>query len=441
MKSLVWIWALVVLVVIGCGGSGTPGDGSTNGRGDVFGVLFDRNGSVVANARVWTNTVITRESTSNPTGTYVLEGVSGSNIIVQAEVFRNGIRYYGQNLATVTANQRESGINITLFNDRELGQLRGSITDASGNLIRGARVFAKITGGASSGTSTVALSGENGQYVLTGLGSGLTYQIQANALNYNSNTTTVSLGAGEIRNLDLQLPNAVTRPLVTPANLTAQSWTVPKNLTRSSPMFASIMAVKNYINPKTSQLKKTITRETPNGNLIEVDLFWDSMVLTHNLGFGIYRATGAGSLQDVGFLRDPLGSFFADGDARLTPGVDYTYGVTMLDTQFDGVTGESAMSNTVTINPLGDLTSVSISAGTRPRFTWSPANGATSYQVLIYDEQPSTGVVPIITSPASAATSFDLASSLSSGRNYWAIVIGSNTFGDKSVSQLFAFVP
>lgn len=443
MKSLVWIWVLLAFVVIGCGGNGTtgdPGGGGTTGRGQVFGILFDASGSVVANARVWTNTLVTRETTSNSTGAYVIQDVAGADIILQAEVFRGGRRFYGQNLATVTANQRQSGINITLFPDNQLAQIRGVVMDASGNFLRGVRVFAKPSA-ATFGTSSVAVSDASGQFVMNGLGAGVSYQLQANGLGYNSATSIVNLAAGESRVLDITVPTGVVKPLVAPTNMTAQAWTMPKNGTRDRATSDALQAIKQYVNPKSARLRKTVTRETPAGNLVEVDLYWDAKIETHKLGFGIYRSTNGGSFVDVAFLRDPLADFMAYSGSDLTSGVDYTFGVTMIDTLFDGVDGESAMSNTVTVNPLGDLLSASVSAGTTPTFNWSVASGADSYQVFVYDELPTIGVVPVVSSPAIAGNSWRSSSSLVAGRQHWFVVIGSNGFGDKSVSPLYTFVP
>ncbi len=440
MKPFVWIWAILALVVIGCGGNGDPGSGGTTGRGQVFGALFNKDGASVANARVWTTTIVSRETTSNSTGAYLLQDVAGSDIIVQAEVYRGGQRYYGQNLATISAGQRQSGINITMFQDNQLGQIRGVVMDTSGNLLRGVRIFAKPTA-ATFGTSTVAVSDARGNYVMNGLGAGINYQLQANGLGYNSATTVVSLGAGETRGLDITVPTGVIYPIAAPTNISAQAWTMPKNLTRDKQTSDAYRAIKQYLNPKATRIKASTSRETPFGNLVEVDVYWDAKLETHKLGFGIYRSTNGGSFTDVAFLRDPLADFMVYSGPDLTSNVNYTFGVTAIDTLFDGVDGESAMSDTVTVNPLDDLRSVSVSGGANPTFNWTAAGGAATYQVFVYSELPTIGVTPLATSPAVTGTTWTMAGGVTSGRTYWYVVIGSNTFGDKTVSQISTFVP
>jgi hypothetical protein len=175
--------------------------------------------------------------------------------------------------------------------------------------------------------------------------------------------------------------------------------------------------------------------------LVEVDLYWDQKIETHKLGFGIYRSTNGGSFVDVAFLRDPLADFFAYAGSELTTGNNYSFAVTAIDTLFDGVDGESALSTAITISPLGDLLNSAVSAGTSPLFTWSPASGADSYQVFVYDELPSIGVNPITTSPNLTTTSWNYSGSLLRGKQYWFVVIGSNSYGDKSVGELRTFIP
>lgn len=444
MKNF-WVWIILAsLLVVGCGGSSND-TGSTTGYGSVSGVVFDQTGGVVSSARVWTNNGSGRSTSANLTGAYQLSSVIGTQVLIEAEAYRGGQRYYGQNVTTVTSNEASKNVNIAIYPSNALGRIEGTVRDTSGRLLQGIRVFARQNAVDTVLSSSVAVSDSNGRYSISGLAANLDYAVQANGLNYSSDSTVVNLGVNESRTLNLNVPNYTgsTVNLPAPTNLTAVAWTSPRIETRNPNRPATLAAIKAALGYK--KPKVTLNRDTALGNPIEVDLSWFGVINSSTLGYGVYRSTNGGNFFNVDFYRDPLGEFFADQDASLVPNTDYTYGVTTISTSYTGGTGtnngESGLSNTVGVRPLGDVLINSATAGANVNFSWNSTVGASSYQVVIFAEAPTVGSTPVLTSASVTTTSFSYsASGLTPGARYYFAVIASNSLGDKSVSSLGSFV-
>ena len=157
------------------------------------------------------------------------------------------------------------------------------------------------------------------------------------------------------------------------------------------------------------------SRSTPKGSLIEIDVSWLrswTQFLDANYagkpqpnlaGFSVYRREDqAPILSDrymLDFVRDPYLMFYGDTDSNLTVGRRYYYGVTAISTSYLNEdnnfrpNAESAMSDTVYAEPIGQIKEVSPSNGTTTtirdvNFTWERLSGASSYQVILYKSFP-----------------------------------------------------
>ena len=184
--------------------------------------------------------------------------------------------------------------------------------------------------------------------------------------------------------------------------------------------------IKRKLTPR----RATITnRLTPAGNQVEVDLFWTPIVNTALLGYGIYRGPDAGHLVNTDFLRDPQAQYYGDVDDMLVPQVSYSYGITSLDTLYDGRQGESSLSNVASVTPIGDILGTSVATGASPTVTWQPASGATNYIVYLFSQYPSIGVADIFDNSSNPTASTSLtfnSTTFTSGQTYYAIVVGEN---------------
>jgi hypothetical protein len=370
-----------------------------------------------------------RETVTTTSGTYTLTDVPAQDIVVRAEILKNGVRYYGQNIASVVTGDRAKNVNIAVFPDNQLATLRGEVRDREGFLLRGVRVFLRPVDDPETPdddtllTSAVGITNNDGEFRIGGLLGGLTYRVQVNALDYNSDFETITLDAREDRFVNFTVPDGTIVNVPAPENLLGTVYTAPLTVRSNDRLADTVEMMKYRLRP---QRTRVVTRSTVRGNPIEADLFWDPIESTGLLGFGIYRGTGSQALRNVGFLRDPRAVFYADNDEALVENVSYTYGITSLDTLYDGDEGESSLSNTVTLNPLGDLLLGSVTSGTQPTFRWTTVPGATRYSVFLFTEYPSFGVTEIFTNYENPVNGSEYAyngTPLTSGRTYYYMVI------------------
>ncbi len=443
--SIFLFFAVLMAVVIGCGGSSSSlTTGSTTGFGTVSGVVFDQSGGVVANASVYTTMGGSKFSTTNVTGAYSLSNVAGADIAIQAEAFRGTTRYYGTNLASVFSGEQSKNVNIALFPSNSLGHIVGTVRDSAGSFLKGVRVFARQNTAGTVLSSSVGISDATGSYFIDGIGAGIDYAVQANAKSYGSDSTIVNVRNGETKIVNIVLPVGATVTPDAPTNFMAQAWTSPKNATRSANGSGVITALKNALGVKQHRVSK-VSRVSAGTNAIEVDLFWDPVIASSTLGYGIYRApgvVGAGSLVNVDFSRDPLGEFFADQDPNLVADTTYSYGVTTVSTSFDvGAGGESSMSSVVTVDPLQALL-INSAVVTVPdvHFSWTAVTGVTGYKVVVFPEYPTVLTTSVYVSPSVSGTSFDYTGAeLVRGTRYYFAIVGTSSTGDKTASVVASF--
>lgn len=411
-----------LLALAGCGGSG----GVTE-RGEVSGVIFDADGTVVRDARVYYDSG--RETRSNVGGVYVLNDMPAKDLVVKAEIVKNGVTFRGQNVARVSNGERTKDVNIALYRSDQIATVEGTIRDRQGRLLSGMRVFMRPADD-SILTSSTAITNNDGYFRIGGLGANISYRVQANGLGYNSDFDTISLNPGETRYVEFTAPDQPGDGVYPPENLSAYAYTTPASVRGSSLQSNAMEAMKQILNPK--RTSKPGTRLTSNGNRVEVDLFWDrpstSDELTALLGYAIYRGTNSSNLTNTDFLRDPQARFFSDLDDSLIEQVNYTYAMTALDTLYDGSEGESGRSNTATVRPLGDMRLGNVNNSSRPTFTWSNAPGAASYVVYIFDNYPSIYETERYLSAPITGNTFNYNDvPLGSGRTFYYVIVAMNT--------------
>ena len=422
----------LALLVAGCGGTnGTNG----TGQGDVAGVVFDTDGNVVRGARVFVDNP-PREATSNSSGSYVLSGLPANDILIRADVTQDGITYVGQNLARVFGFDRAKNVNIVVTPQSQVARIHGTVTTSGGAPVSGARVFAI---GENNLTSSMDITDGNGDYTIGRLAAGVSYEVSAGSADFRSDGTVITLSPTEDRDLDFTTDLVTgTGTLPFPANIDGVAWTSPDDTTRSVDAASAYEAIKRIYDPKRAQ-RASLTRLTPSGDIVEVDLTWDRVFSDFLLGYGIYRANGtAGTLVADDFLRDPLAEFYADTDNALNEGATYSYAITSVNTDRQ----ESDFSDEITLHTLGHTTALSPSFDPL-RFRWQLTSGAENYVVFLFDENPRVGVSPIWDNSATPATGSSLLYSgpaLNGGQTYYYVVLGlANANTSRSISRIISF--
>ncbi len=439
MKLGYAIFALLALIIIGCGGggegtTGTTATGTTAGGGSrVSGIIFDEEGLPVRDARVFVDGIETR---SNSNGVYLLSQVPVRDALIRADVSRDGVRYQGQNVVRVLRDQQVMNHNIAVYPASSLGSIHGFARDREGQLLRGVRVFVKQVAENTVLSSAYGITGEQGEYDIGGLRSGMDYDVQANASGFGSDFDSFTLATGERRRLDFALPNGSVITLNPPTNVVATAWTSPR-ATRD-PRFSSVLAnMKQIVNP--NQKKRSTTRTTTGGHFVEIDIVWDPIFDNSLLGFGIYRAQEGQALRDIYFLRDPLSEIFADLDDALREGRTYNYQVTTLSTSFDGTAGQSQPSELVSARPLGDLVLGPVTATQTPTVRWQRAFEADEYIVYFFDQYPSIGVQDFFNNENNPVTGTSFTyngAPLARGRTYFYLVLGLGNGGSLTLSPV-----
>lgn len=438
MKPKLVFLVLIGLLLAGCGGGGT----STVGT--ITGFIEDVNGNPVRNARVFVDGG--PQTFSNSAGSYRLVDVSGDVRIIKASVSQDGVSYSGQNTVQIFNGETSKSVNITMGRSNQMAKLTGTVVDRNGLLVEGAHVFAAASNG--SGTVTVfsssyVLTDSNGEFTMPTLIGGQAYSVIASAVGYDSDPDTVTISAGQTQDLLFTLKNATDPLLPPPANLFGQAWTTPREITTRVPgQRAALEAVKNMIDPRRSSHRQS--RDTSNGNFVEIDLEWDPMSNPSLIGFEIYRAPGSvgyGSLQGVNFYRDPQATLYEDMDSSFQENQTYSYAVTAFNTNAgDTNNSESDFSNLVVVTTLGDLFLDSVTAGP-VTFHWEAASGADNYQVYVFDRIPSIGITSIWNANTTSTQLAYGGPALTSGHTYYYVVLGqANGATSKTLSQIDSFI-
>jgi len=424
--------------------------------GSIAGTVTDINGDPVVGARVWVDGA--GETFTNTNGTYLLTDVPEGFKNVRARARIGNQDWTGIALAQVFADDTTRNANILLSPTNLQGSIEGLVLDPTGRPIEGARVFA-----AGPLTSAYAITDRRGYYRLDGLRGGYDYPMVASSPGFLNERKTASVVAGQTTTVSFALQEASGVVPASPQNLDAVVWTQPRGVTRStSPEMANALeAIKRLIDPKRAQ-RRAISRVTPLGSLIEIDLTWDYVEDSRRLGYGIYRARSANpaSVPDnaIAFLRDPLADLFADLDLQLTPGVTYYYQVVAVGANFDPDTGAGASSpsNNASATPLAPMSPFSspqqgatINTPT-PTLRWDRLDGAAYYQVIVFEGFPDINRDPLwpadLNNPGNSRVNHPNNSTVYNGpalqpgqTYYWVVVAFSSDGLARSISPLWKF--
>ncbi|HZO91221.1 MAG TPA: carboxypeptidase-like regulatory domain-containing protein [Chthonomonadaceae bacterium] len=413
-----WLLAVALLVLLagaiglnGCGGGSGSSGGSNNPpppatRSVVSGAVTDPTGLAIVGAAVNLNG---QTATSTQAGTYVIPNVPAGIGTISATATVNGQRWSGQNTVEVISGESNtSNINLVLSPDNQQGAITGTVRDAQGRGLAGAKVFA-----ATAVSSVYTIAGNNGSYTLSHLPAGQ-YTLTASLAGFlNQTVTNVAVAASATpttASFTLNTSNGnSTVPAVT--DLAVLSLTLPDTPTRAASHNQNDLALnairwfilkrrgllgRRAADPrKITLLHQVKTRATPTGSIIENDLFWQYTELNNLFGYTVLRSINTDTqFVPIALLRDPLAFRFADLDAVLTPDVTYFYSVARLDTinfPNNGAEGPPA-EPPVAARPLGPLALTSPNEGATsagpPTFAWSAVPRAQRYQILVYDRFP-----------------------------------------------------
>lgn len=418
-----WIaFGLLLMAIIGCGGVGA-------GAGSVAGLTLDVNGNPVRGARVYVEDGNLRETSSNSSGSYRIEGVSAEDILVKAE-FDDGVTLYrGQNLARVFDKEQVNSHNIVLIPSNQISTFQGHIQSSAGFSIAGARISAKPTNG-SQLTSSQAIADDNGNFVLGGLAGGVQYQVQASFPGYHSADVTRTATAGNVQTINYSLgPNS--DPLLpAPNNLVSVAWTSPLEVTRDIEKNHAMENVKKFIDPRYKT--QPAGRGTSAGSPVEVQLYWDKFDSLEILGYAIWRQRSNDPYDAIAFLRDPLAESFLDSDINLRDAIQYSYVVGAANTNYPETNNSlSDDSNSTSVTPLADMNiSNPTFGGGNVTFHWSAVPNAANYTIYVFDTYPGIMVSSFANNFNNPATgtqwTYNL-TPLTSGHLYYYLIMGSNS--------------
>lgn len=426
------------LALTSCGGSGP------SAFGQIAGSVFDADGNPVRDARVYLGSGGRRETRTNSFGSYLLDRAGAEDVVVKAEVDQGNARYFGQNVATVFEGERAKNVNVVVYPRSQLASLEGATYDRGGNRLSGVRVFVRPIG-TNVLSAAQGISDSRGNFLIEGLLADTNYELVANGRGYGDDTDTFRLRRGERQNLVVTLGNPLNNAVQPPTDLVATAWTSPREISRDAQLSRGIEAVKLLIDPKRAKRSKLKGRDTIAGNPVEIELVWNRTGDADLLGYGVYRGSNGGTLQNVDFLRDPLAEIYVDSSQILNENVRYDLALTSLGTLYpDTKESESVLSDVVSVVPLGDLFDNGVNGGANPTFNWSLATGATKYSVFLFNEYPRLGVTSRFNNfdnPVRGSSYTYDGPALSPGATYFYLILGTNEDGSaRTLSRIESFV-
>ena len=419
--------SLIVAGLSGCGGFSGPFTST------IMGTVLDIDNNPVRDAKVWTDDALTFTS---PTGAYVLENVRAGEVRVQAEIYRNGVKYSGVNWTLDYENEVTQNVNIIVGLASDAAHVHGVVKDREGFLLENVSVYAYN----GAGSSVRAFTNADGNYLLSALLPDYLYTISATARTYRSDQEDVVLSARESRTLNFVLGDAGSPFMDPPTGVEAVSWVSP-GYGPAGRGFGDdpIEYVKSLIDPRRKAMTlgggQNRPANFPSGTLVEVDVFWDDPQGLDLLGFGIYRANSAfGALSFLDFLADPLAGYYVD--MSVAQASTYSYAVTSIATDYPAVGSESDLSARVVVDTLAPLTLLSPQFGPLT-FRWQAGSLASEYYVFLFDEFPGIGVDVLWSNdldPAFGTSYVYNGPGLVPGRTYYYVVLGVN--GDWSARTI-----
>ena len=455
----------------GCGGGGGGGGGGNTGISIVSGTLSNIDRVTVTGGTVWAFGNPGNTTTSLASGAYKLSGVKSGWQNMRASVFVNGVEWVGSTAADVLNNTPTMNVNIVLTPKTAVEDIGGIVLDDNNNRIEGARVLftTRIVFPADQTTSDdgpygsiVAVTDSTGHYLLQDVPVGVTGVISASKVGFGNREFQINtLAGGDVVDFNLIPANGTLKPFA-PTLDAIESYTMPDTLSVLSigkSAKSAYKAIKSYVSPRYKSAiagKSTIvkTQSTPNGSLMEVDLYFNAFKNNDSrdiAGYGIYRTTSPGvPFSAIDFIRDPYANFYGDMGLELTPLQSYYYAVTAVDVAFldsnnnPAAGSESDKSNTLSITPIGQMTLVSpsdtLTVSGNPTFTWNSLSGARTYRILVFNEFPVTPIPPVIDFTSNGGTAYTYNGlPLNSGTYFWVILAGNASGKAFSYSQIRRF--
>ena len=460
----------LALLFQGCGGTGP-------GVSTISGTIADINRNTVVGAEVWVDDLHKTESLVS--GTFRIDGTPSGWQTVRAKATIAGETWVGTTAAEILHNEPTMNVNIVLVPESNTTQIGGSVKDNRGHTVSGTRVFLTTrTLAPSDSTSSsdgpygsiVALTDANGRYLMEDVPVGASVTLAASKVGFkNQEIAQTTSSDGVIVNFDL-VKSTLTDGPSSPILDAIETYTMPESVTRSGNSEA-YKAVRTFTSKRyrrsLSKQKTVITRATPAGSVIEIDLYWNALDLndSRNLaGYGIYRTTTLSEdLKSIDFVRDPYANFYGDTGAEITPNKTYYYAVSSVDVQFldqsnnPDPASESNLSNTLKVIPLDQLAVLqpmqAETVSANPQFAWTTLRDADSYAIYLYDKFPTlpldpgfnygsdpvvnSGVLPVwprTSNPGestvgASATSFSYnGPALIPGHTYYWLVLASKTY-------------
>ncbi len=416
-------------------------------------------------------------TTTLGTGGYRLDGLSGSIVHkISAAATVGNVQYTGSTQVSTVTNSLVSNANIILSATNQQTTVQGFVRDSSGKAVVGASVYVAVPSAQGSGTtgsysSLTAFTDSTGFYQASNVPASLpggSLQVAAGGAGLSNQSVTLpqsAVSAGGVltqnftlavtNNIAADVPvivgvNAFTQPAdgltgaALGARLSSNSGSAYEGIRRLlSPGYAAQSARRQGLG------KRLASRATLGGYAVEIDLGFNPPAATNiNLiGYNVYRTTGTLAASPVTELpalfrdavADPLASYYTDVTASTDSaasqpylgGTTYNFALSAIGSTVTGgqVGGsESAISNAITITPLGPLTLSVPGSGTTVAnpvtFAWNSVSGATKYYIFLYNQYPSVGSTPLPGSGPAPVGSTTASISLTSGATYYAIVVG-----------------
>jgi len=397
-------WIILVASLVGLG---IQGCGRHKAFSVVSGTVSDMNQNVLVDARVYCAGLETRSLVS---GAYRLEDIPSGLRTIRAEASIQGQTWIGSTAVEVLRNEPTMNVNIILAPVSETTSIYGTVIDDTGRPVRDARVFVflKPPGEGESGPygSIAAITDWRGRYELEDVPVGVPAKVAASKVGFRNDEIEIAEIKPGISPLNFELSeiDLSGRPR-SPTLDWIESWTMPDSITRSIDAFEAIRA---FTSPRyravLAKRRTTLTKATPLGSLIEIDLYWsDPNSSSIIAGYGIYRGTTT-PLKAIDFVRDTYANFYGDMGTEITPGVRYYYAVTAVNMEFldefnqPNPYAESNLSNMLDVRPMDQLYAIAPAHGavtsTRPTFTWKALSGAEKYSVYVYDRFPTLPLDP-----------------------------------------------
>ncbi len=455
------------------GGTGTNTSGTNNGtilpvlNADVIGKVTDTQGNGVPGVSLIPDSGGTA-AVSLGQGSYRLNGLTG-NVVhrITASVQSGGTQYTGSTEVLTQSNLLVSNANILLSPTGRQATVSGTVQNASGVPIANVRVFLALPNGsatqAGNYSSLIAFTDANGVYTIPNIPSdapsGGAVTITAStpgASNQTFTLATLQPSGSYSQNFTLNASTQAAVGAPTIAFVTTATEPVDSQSGRAiqahlaggpaaiydqirrrlSPAYARA-AARHAVSGK--RLTARLAAHVTGDYAVETDIAFDNPAQAGSVvGNTIYRTAGTAasvlpteSASDAyDFLQDPLANYYTDltfstNTSTTVTGTQYNFALSATNTD----SAESGLSATYSITPLGQLTlnapiTGQVYVGTAT-ITWTPATGAARYYVDIYDQYPTIGLNPLLSSAAlPAGTASYTVPALKGGQDYYVVVSG-----------------